>query len=124
LCEQERPEQTTKPEKRKRYVDPLEIVASVVLGWVILLGATLLYEIMAYDELPKTGGEWVLFIIVAPPVYAGLNILGEGLFYSPKAGDKLYGKPYSLRRIIVRLICLVGMLAAFFIGYVVWNRGM
>ena len=112
--------QQQKPEpQEKRYVDPFEILAGVVLGWGVLCLIGLLY----LGKLPRSHREWIAFILSAPLLVVGFHVFGEGLFYSPEEGDELYGDPGSLRRIAVRSVCLIGLVVTVLVAIVAWKWG-
>jgi len=77
--------------------------ALAVAGWLFfaaIAGITLL------PHLPSSWLQWLLLVLLGPPVYVVLEGLGAWIF-SPAPGEPQLAKPISLRRIGLVVLSLV-----------------
>ena len=96
------------------------MIRTILLGacaWLLVAGF-LVFQF--WPHLPKSGPQWVLFVMFGPPVY----VLLEGIFdwlFSEKHGRAISEKKFSGARIMVALSAIV---AAFTLcGMFVWLAG-
>ncbi len=75
------------------------LLLGIAAAW-LLVGGLLLLQL--WPDLPRTKGQWALFLLLFPPLYLGGEILGAWLF-SPSTGHSISGKRFSLIRILVAL---------------------
>lgn len=101
----ERPEllrEMSQPHTTRRWARMLPLAA---LTWLFLVGLVLLY---LWPNLPKSKPQWVVFLLVAPPLY----VLGEAFFgwlFSDEHGSAMSPRGFSVGRVLVALpvVCLV-----------------
>jgi len=75
------------------------------LAWLFLVGLLLLG---LWPELPRSKPQWLVFLLVGPPLY----VLGEaffGLLFSQEHGSAISPRGFSVVRVLVALpvVCLV-----------------
>ena len=75
--------------------------------WLVLVA---LLAIQAWPDLPRTTGQWLLFVALGPPLY----VLGEAFFawlFSPTRGHSISPKQFSVARIAIALPVVLALFA-------------
>ena len=76
--------------------------------WLVLVA---LLAVQAWPDLPRTTGQWLLFVALGPPLY----ILGEALFtwlFSSARGHSISSKRFSMARVAFALPVVLALFAA------------
>lgn len=82
-------------------------LAAVVALWLLVAG---LCVVMVWPQVPKTWGHWVLFVLVAPPLYLAAEAAGGWLF-SQKHGHAISSRAFSVLRIAAALVAVLAAVA-------------
>jgi len=85
-------------ESRSRLRWP-RLLLGMATAW-LLVGGLLLLQL--WPDLPRTTGQWALFLVVFPFLYLVGEMLGTCLL-SPTKGHSISGKRFSLIRVLVAL---------------------
>jgi hypothetical protein len=74
--------------------------------WAFLVGLVILSM-----GVPETRTQWIIAVIVGPPLYVAAEAFVEWLF-SKQHGERISTKPFSLLRILVALAVMLAIFGA------------
>ena len=79
---------------------PVQFLFAVAVGWLFLVG------LLALQFWPKTQMEWLLLVVVGPPVY----VFGEAFFgwlFSEAHGNKISSRQFPWLRVALAVVVLL-----------------
>lgn len=88
----------------------LTTIAACVLLWLFTCGAILW---MLWPWLPATPIQWLLFVLIGPPIYWAVEYVGERML-SAKIASRISTRRFSWLRIIYALFAFLMFFAVVF----------
>jgi uncharacterized membrane protein YidH (DUF202 family) len=84
----------------------LAFFLTLTVAWAFLVGLVILSM-----GVPETRTQWIMAVIVGPPLYVAAEAFFEWHF-SKQHGERISAKPFSLLRILVALAVMLVVFGA------------
>lgn len=81
------------------------IVVGGAVAWVLIAGLAL---VQLWPIVPASSAQWLLFIVLAPPIYV-VTEASWGWIFSEKHGNSISRQKFSLLRVLMAFPFILGV---------------